>query len=116
MSDDGELLFSYGSLGGGELQLDTFGRVVTTQPDVLPGYVAEMASRQDPRIVDRIGPIPQRVLRETRDPRDKVVGRVLRLTAEELDAADELVTPLLRRMPVTLASGRTAWVYLAAQA
>ncbi|MCR2784219.1 MULTISPECIES: gamma-glutamylcyclotransferase [unclassified Microbacterium] len=114
MGETGELLFSYGSLGGGEIQLDTFGRVVHTEQDVLPGYVAEPRARADPLLAERIGPIAQRVLRETRDPRDKVIGRLLVLTAAELDAADELVTPLLRRMPVTLASGRVAWVYVAA--
>lgn len=113
---EGELLFSYGSFGGDELQLDTFGRVVDVEQDVLPGYVAEAAPATDPRLVDRIGPIPQRRLRHTGDELDKVVGRVLRLSPDELDAADELVTPLLRRVPVTLASGRTAWTYVAAGA
>jgi len=54
------------------------------------------------------------VLRRTGDPRDKVFGTVLVLTPAELDAADELLTPLFRRLPVTLASGRGAWVYVAA--
>jgi len=114
MSEIDELLFSYGSLSGGELQLDTFGRVVHTEDDVLPGYATSLTHRQDARIVERIGPIAQRVLRRTGDPRDKVFGTVLVLTPAELDAADELLTPLFRRLPVTLASGRGAWVYVAA--
>ena len=114
MGDTVELLFSYGSLGGGELQLDTFGRVVHTETDVLPGYTTSLSRRPDPRIAERIGPITQRVLRRTGDPRDKVVGTVLRLSEAELDAADELVGPPFRRLPVTLESGRGAWVYVAA--
>ncbi|MBD7956462.1 gamma-glutamylcyclotransferase [Microbacterium sp. Sa4CUA7] len=113
---EGELLFSYGAFGGDELQLDTFGRVVHAEQDVLPGYVTEAAPATDPRLVDRIGPVPKRRLRHTGDALDKVVGRTLHLSVEELDAADDLVTPLLRRTPVRLASGRSAWVYVAVDA
>ncbi len=116
MGDTVELLFSYGSLEGGGLQLDTFGRVVHTERDVLPGYTTSYAARQDPRITERIGPISQRVLRRTGDPRDKVIGTVLCLSEAELDAADELVSPPFHRLPVTLESGRGAWVYVVATA
>ncbi|MCR2799400.1 gamma-glutamylcyclotransferase [Microbacterium sp. zg-Y818] len=114
MGDTVELLFSYGSLEGGGLQLDTFGRVVHTEPDVLPGYTTSLTERPDPRITDRIGPVPQRELRRTGDPRDKIIGTVLRLSEAELDAADELLSPPFHRRPVTLESGRGAWVYVVA--
>ncbi|MCR2812968.1 gamma-glutamylcyclotransferase [Microbacterium sp. zg.Y1090] len=115
MGDPGELLFSYGTLDVLDLQRDTFGRVLHGEPDMLPGYATEVAERLDPEIVERLGPIPQRLLRMTGDPRDKVTGQVLHLSDLELEAADELVSPLFHRLAVTLASGRLAWVYLAAQ-
>jgi gamma-glutamylcyclotransferase (GGCT)/AIG2-like uncharacterized protein YtfP len=43
-----------------------------------------------------------------------VFGRVLRVTPEELDAADEYEVSLYRRASVVLASGIRAWVYVAA--
>ncbi len=39
-------------------------------------------------------------------------GRVLALTPEELDAADEYEVSLYRRVSVQLASGIRAWVYV----
>ena len=116
MSETVQLLFSYGSLGGGDVQLDTFGRVLRVEPDVLPGYATSLTRRQDPRVAERIGPIAQRVLRHTGDPRDKVIGTVLHLSDAELEAADERVTPLFIRLPVLLGSGRDAWVYVMADA
>jgi gamma-glutamylcyclotransferase (GGCT)/AIG2-like uncharacterized protein YtfP len=52
------------------------------------------------------------VVRETGSSLDKVVGSVLHLDEDELDACDEYQASLYRRARVVLASGRAAWVYL----
>ena len=108
----GALLFSYGALQQPELQLDTFGRVVQTEPDVLPGYTADYVEIRDTRFSDRTGMTVHPMLRRTGTARDKVTGRVLHLTDDEVDAADEFEMSLFHRERVTLASGREAWVYL----
>lgn len=107
-----ELLFTYGTLQYAEVQLDTFGRLIAGEPDVLPGYTVDYAEIDDRRVVDLSGASVHPILRETGSPLDKVVGRVLHLTAEEVDAADEYEVSLYRRIRVTLGSGRTAWVYV----
>lgn len=107
-----ELLFTYGTLQYAEVQLDTFGRLIAGEPDVLPGYTIDYAEIEDQRVVDLSGVSVHPVLRETGSPLDKVVGRVLHLTADEVDAADEYEVSLYRRVRVTLGSGRTAWVYV----
>lgn len=107
-----ELLFTYGTLQYAEVQLDTFGSLIAGEPDVLPGYTIDYAEIEDQRVVDLSGVSVHPVLRETGSPLDKVVGRVLHLTADEVDAADEYEVSLYRRVRVTLGSGRTAWVYV----
>lgn len=106
------LLFTYGTLQFSEVQLDTFGRVLTGSRDSLPGYTVDYTEIDDPRVVDVSGQSVHPILRATGNPVDKVVGRVLELTDAELDAADEYEVSLYRRISVTLASGRRAWVYV----
>ncbi|MFB7893557.1 gamma-glutamylcyclotransferase family protein [Microbacterium sp. NPDC056044] len=109
-----EYLFSYGTLQNADVQLDTFGRLVEGEPDALPGYTVDYAEIPDTRVVDLSGLSVHPVVRETGNPLDKVVGRTLLLSEDELDAADEYEAALYRRCAVVLASGRSAWVYVAA--
>lgn len=112
MADADQLLFTYGTLQFAEVQLDTFGRVVAGESDVLPGYTIDYAEIEDARVVDVSGLSVHPILRETGNPVDKVVGKVLHVTADELEAADEYEVSLYRRTSVPLASGRVAWVYV----
>jgi len=109
-----QLLFSYGTLQQPEVQLDTFGRLIDAHDDVLPGYTIDYAEIDDPRVVELSGLSVHPILRETGNARDKVVGKALHVTEDELEAADEYEVEIYRRAAVTLASGRTAWVYVSA--
>jgi hypothetical protein len=110
-----QALFTYGTLQRPEVQLDTFGRLIEGEDDVLPGYTLDYADIDDPRVVELSGSAVHPVLRATGSDLDKVVGVVLWITEDELDAADEYEVALYRRAAVTLASGRTAWVYVEAE-
>lgn len=109
----GELLFTYGSLQRPEVQLDTFGRLVHGDDDVLPGYTVDYAEIEDHRDAEGSAPDVHPILRATGNPLDKVVGKAVRITESELDASDEYQVTLYRRVSVELASGHTAWVYIA---
>ena len=102
----------YGTLQLPEVQLDTFGRLLSGEDDVLPGYRLEWVEIDDDRVAQLSGLDSHPILRRTDDPRDRVFGRVLALTPEELDAADEYEVSLYRRISVQLASGIRAWVYV----
>ena len=108
-----QLLFSYGTLQIREVQLDTFGRLVESEDDVLPGYTVDYAEIEDARVADLSGPSVHPIVRATGNPIDKVVGTVLWVSEDELEASDEYEVSLYRRVSVTLASGRPAWVYVA---
>lgn len=107
-----QLLFSYGALRDAELRRTLFGRDVDFEPDILAGYTADYVEIEDPRFSELTGLTVHPKLRPTGNIHDKVIGEVLHLTETELDAADQLEVSIFRRSPVTLASGRAAWVYL----
>lgn len=105
-------LFAYGTLRTPAVQLGTFGRLIVGDDDVLPGYRMTQLEITDPRVIELSGRSTHPTLRHTGDPLDKVIGRVLQITDDELDAADEYEAATHRRARVTLASGLSAWVYL----
>ncbi|WP_375383698.1 gamma-glutamylcyclotransferase family protein [uncultured Microbacterium sp.] len=109
-----QLVFSYGTLQDPAVQLDTFGHLVPCDDDVLPGYTVDYVGVGDPRVVEVSGLAAHPIVRETGDPRDKVTGRVLRLTEDELEAADEYEVAHYRRVTVVLASGTHAFAYVTA--
>jgi len=113
MEGEGEqLLFVYDTLRFGDVQLDIFGRVVASVEAVLPACTIDYVDIADRRSGDAPALSVHPVLRHTGDAVDKVVGRVLRLSLAELDAADEYEAPLYRRAQLPLADGRAAWVYV----
>lgn len=107
-----QLLFSYGTLQQPDVQLDTFGRLLDAEDDVLPGFTLDYAEVEDHRVIDLSGASVHPVVRHTGNPLDKIVGKVFPVTDDELDASDEYEVALYRRVSVVLASGRRAWVYV----
>jgi hypothetical protein len=109
-----QLLFSYGTLQFPEVQLDTFGRLLEGEDDILPGYTVDYTVIGSKRIIRVSGTSEHAIVRPTGNPLDKVVGRVFSVSEDELEAADEYEVSLYRRISVALASGHTAWAYVAA--
>ncbi|MDX2375901.1 gamma-glutamylcyclotransferase [Microbacterium sp. LRZ72] len=104
-------VFTYASLREPTVQRETFGRVLDGVDDVLSGYTVDYLARPHDGGPDV--PRTRHLLRRTGSPRDKVVGRVVHLTEDEVDAADEYEIVGYRRALVTLESGTRAWIYLA---
>lgn len=107
-----QLLFTYGSLQDAEVQLDTFGRLLAGERDALRGYTIDYAEIDDARVAEVSGLSVHPILRRTGNAIDTVVGTVVHITSDELDAADEYEVSLYRRVRVPLASGHEAWVYV----
>ena len=105
-------LFSYGTLRQAEVQLGTYGRLLHAEADVLPGHVLTKITIEDPHVVSLSGKSVHTIARPTGDPADRVTGVVLFLTSAELDATDSYEAAAYARTQVTLASGRTAFVYV----
>ena len=107
------LLFCYGTLRLGDVQLATFGRLVGGENDEVPGCEREVIAIDDTQVVASTGRGEHVNLRFDRHPALRVSGTVLELTDAELAEADRYeALSRYRRREVKLASGRTAWAYV----
>ncbi|MBP2707502.1 gamma-glutamylcyclotransferase [Microbispora sp. RL4-1S] len=113
MADYPVVLFSYGTLRQREVQLSVFGREVAGTPDALPGYRLSMVEITDPHVIAVSGATHHPILQATGNADDVVEGTALRLSEDELAAADEYEVDDYRRVLVPLASGLRGWVYTA---
>jgi gamma-glutamylcyclotransferase (GGCT)/AIG2-like uncharacterized protein YtfP len=104
-------LFVYGSLRQAEVQLALFGRQVAMAADSLPGFALATIHIEDPDVIEKSGVATHSICAATGDPADRVEGFVLRLTPEELKAADAYETADYVRIAVRLASGADVQVY-----
>jgi hypothetical protein len=109
------LLFSYGTLQQDDVQRATFGRLLAGSPDALAGWRQAMVAIEDPDVVATSGRTHHPIVRPGGDPADRVPGTAFEVTEAELAAADRYEVAAYRRVAVTLASGRSAWVYVDAR-
>lgn len=107
-------LFSYGTLRQANVQQATFGRLLEGRPDALTGYALSPMTITDPHVIATSGAAVHTIARPTGDPADRIEGLVFQVTAAELGAADRYESGPIRRIPVRLASGADAFVYVAA--
>jgi ribosomal protein S18 acetylase RimI-like enzyme len=111
-----EPLFSYGTLQDEAVQQRLFGRRLAGTPDALVGFRMDWLEERDAAAVSASGIARHPIVHETRSPEDRVPGMLLRLTDAELARADDYEAGDYRRVRVTLASGESAWLYIAAKA
>lgn len=108
-------VFSYGTLRQPLVQESLFGDHVPTEPDALPGWRLDWVTITDPDVIRTSGSDRHPILRRG-TPEDRVDGSCLVLGYEwQLRAVDDYEVADYQRIEVTLASGTTAWVYVAAE-
>ncbi|MGW0300146.1 gamma-glutamylcyclotransferase family protein [Streptomyces anthocyanicus] len=106
-------LFTYGTLQMPEVQLARFGRLLHGRRDRLPGFRTMEILIADSEVIAVSGTDRHLLVVPSANPGDAVEGSVLRLTDEELSAADDYEVDDYTRVEVVLASGTKAWAYLA---
>ena len=109
--EDGVWLFSYGTLRQPEVQRAVFGRELDSDPDVLIGFELSEVAITDPSVIAASGCDRHPILRRSNDDR-RVPGSALRLKLSDLASADHYEVGDYERISVTLASGRSAYVYV----
>ena len=107
-----ENLFSYGTLQLDEVQLETFGRRLDSEPDALPEYNLVSITITDEDFVAKSGTAHHRNLQFTGKSSDFVEGVVLKVTRNELEQADAYEPAGYARVRAKLRSGRNAWVFV----
>ncbi|MBM7122018.1 gamma-glutamylcyclotransferase family protein [Dyella kyungheensis] len=109
-----ELLFSYGTLQLERVQLASFGRVLEGEDDAMPGYRRTLIEITDPEVLRQSGEQFHPIVAPSDNPSDEVAGKVFRITAAELAAADRYEVADYQRVAVRLKSGKQAWIYIQA--
>jgi len=109
-------LFSYGTLRRRDVQLTLFGRALHGEPDALVGYRRSVVTVTDVMTIAISGGTVHPVLHASGDPGDRIEGMALAMRAADLPIADDYEADAYRRVAVTLASGRAAFVYTGAMA
>ncbi|GHB01217.1 hypothetical protein GCM10009069_25070 [Algimonas arctica] len=108
-----EYLFSYGTLQTPAVQIDTFGETLVGQFDALVGFTQTLIEITDPDVLALSGERFHPIVSETGNIEDRVTGTVFALTAAQLAKTDAYEVDDYERVEVTLASGKTAWLYVA---
>ncbi len=110
------LVFSYGTLQQENVQRSTFGRLLQGQRDELPGFEPSLVPIENPQGVATSGKTHHANVRFNGRNESRVRGTVFEITDAELAAADQYEQlAAYKRVAVTLASGRPAWVYVDAR-
>ncbi len=105
-------LFSYGTLQLKEVQLDTYGRLLTGSPDSLTGYVLGELRIKDANVVNISGKSIHPVAIKTGRSEDRIEGVIFEITEDELLQTDEYEDIDYIRVMETFNSGRSAWIYV----
>lgn len=109
------LLFSYGTLQEEAVQRLTFGRLLEGERDELPGFEPSRVRNEDPQEAAASGRTHHANVTFNGRSDSRVSGTVFEITDAELAAADEYERPAAyKRITAVLASGKQAWVYVAA--
>ncbi|MDD1012499.1 gamma-glutamylcyclotransferase family protein [Pseudomonas rubra] len=108
-----ELLFSYGTLQDKAVQLANFGRELVGQTDQMLGYSQAWVEITDPQVLATSGKTHHPIISPSNNADDSVAGMVFQISEAELAAADAYEVSDYKRVAVPLASGLTAWVYVA---
>ena len=110
------LLFSYGTLQDPAVQIANFGRRLQGTADSLTGFEIGEIEITDPEVIAESGLTHHLILHPSENSTATVPGTVLRITENDLAAADVYEAEVYARVRARLASGLEAWVYIAANA
>lgn len=83
--------------------------------DQLPGFTLTMQEITDPQMIATSGQSHHPIIALTGNPADQVNGVAFLVSGQELHQADSYEVADYKRQLVTLASGRQAWAYTAAE-
>ncbi len=109
------LLFSYGTLQRDDIQLSTFGRRLHGERDELLASEPSSVPIEDAAVAARLGRTHHANVTFTGREESRVAGMVFEITDTELVRVDAYEAAFAyERVLAPLASGRHAWVYVAA--
>lgn len=101
-----ECLFSYGTLQQKNVQVQTFGRELEGEKDILLGFNLSKIKIKDEAVIKTSGTNIHPILMVSENPTDVVHGTVFEITKDELLLADKYEVAEYMRISVSLQSGK----------
>lgn len=105
-------LFSYGTLQKEQVQLETFGRKLTGEKDILLGYYLKMVEITDPEVLRKSGEKYHPIIEYTGNMESKVEGVLFSVTGDEILQADKYEVDDYKRIEVEFQSGKKGFIYV----
>ncbi|ALR30695.1 UDP-N-acetylmuramate--alanine ligase [Chryseobacterium sp. IHB B 17019] len=105
-------LFSYGTLQKEEVQIETFGRILQGEKDILKGYKLKMLEITDPEVLRKSNQKYHPILEFSGNADDEVEGVLFGVTDEEILQADEYEVDDYKRIETVFKSGKVGFIYV----
>ena len=105
-------LFSYGTLQKEQVQLETFGRLLTGKRDTLLGYALKMIEITHPEVLRKSGQQFHPIIDFTGNINDKVEGVLFEVTDIEIQNADKYEVNDYKRIETEFQSGKKGFIYV----
>lgn len=105
-------LFSYGTLQKEQVQIETFGRILNGEKDILTGYKLEMLEITDPEVLRKSNQKYHPILEFSGNIEDEVEGILFEVTNEEILQADEYEVEDYKRIETVFKSGKIGFIYV----
>ncbi|MEC5174113.1 gamma-glutamylcyclotransferase family protein [Chryseobacterium nepalense] len=105
-------LFSYGTLQKEQVQIETFGRILQGQKDILKGYKLKMLEIKDPEVLRKSKEKYHPILEFSGNPEDEVEGVLFEVTDEEILQADKYEVDDYKRVESVFKSGKSGFIYI----
>lgn len=105
-------LFSYGTLQKEQVQIETFGRILDGEKDILTGYKLSQVEITDPEVVRRSGQKYHPILAFSGNSEDEVEGMLFEVTEHEIAKADEYEVDDYKRIETAFKSGKIGFIYI----
>lgn len=105
-------LFSYGTLQKEQVQIETFGRVLNGEKDILAGYKLKMLEIKDSEVLRKSNQKYHPILVFSGNPKDEVEGILFEVTDDEILQADEYEVDDYKRIETLFKSGKAGFMYV----
>ncbi|OIQ21028.1 MAG: UDP-N-acetylmuramate--alanine ligase [Flavobacterium sp. MedPE-SWcel] len=105
-------LFSYGTLQLEQVQIATYGRVLSGSKDILKHYKLENLKITDQAVLEKNKQQFYPIAIKTNNPNDSIKGIIFEITEQELIETDKYEVSDYKRVSKVFESGKKAWVYI----
>lgn len=105
-------LFSYGTLQKEQVQLETFGRILMGEQDILVGYRLKILEITDPEVLRKRDQKYHPILEYSGNAADEVEGVLFEVSNEEILQADDYEVDDYKRIETVFKSGKKGFIYV----